>query len=95
MSARLILWRNPDLPQGLKISLTLEETGCRTHRSQLEIARNLPRRRSNQRIHRGVIPHKVSVLFASSIEAGMETFRRNGRSHNSDVLRQPRIQRQG
>src|SRR5438270_3721759 len=47
---------------------------------------------AEQRIHRGVIPDKVTVLLSGRVEARMKWLRTPRRGKNPNVLRQKRVQ---
>ncbi len=52
----------------------------------------MPCRMSDERIHRRMIPNKVTVLFSLCIEPGVKVLVGGGRRDNPNVRWQPRIQ---
>ena len=62
------------------------------HGRESKRAGNMPGSMANQRIHRGSVPHEITILLAGGIEAGVEhSVGERGREH-PDVLGQPGVE---
>ena len=81
--------------EGLEIMFTHELGAGRAHQQQIQRARHVPRGRPKQRVHRRMIPDKITVLLAGRIETRVKFFPCSSRGNDPDIRRQPGIERQG
>src|SRR5437899_6256360 len=64
------------------------------HRGKIKRTRDVPGCLANQRIHRRMVPDKITILLAGRIEAGMEICARSRGGSDPNVLREPGIERE-
>ena len=68
--------------------------GGLAHGGQVELPSDVPGLRAQEGVHRGVIPDEIAILLARGIEPGMERGAGAGDGQNSDILREPGVDRE-
>lgn len=80
--------------KGPEVVLADQTTGGGAHGRQIQPLRDMPRRVSQQRILRGEVPDKVTVLFAAGAESGMKFRRASLGIEDADIFRQMGVERE-